>query len=162
MRWVTAFSLLILVASAEFGWAQVGSSRESSPNDRPPTVARLANAPQIRARLGLTPEYENVAGIGSVKVAVLDYGFDGVGNGRPYLPKDAVVVEHYDPDFVRRFGLGDPEYRKAFDPFNRHGRVMAQILWGVTGSRPEGPKFYLLNANGPTMLRRAVRYAIEQ
>ena len=39
---------------------------------------------------------------------------------------------------------------------------MAQIVWAVTGSHPGGPKFYLLNANGPTMLRRAVRYAIEQ
>src|SRR5207237_2496237 len=48
------------------------------------------------------------------------------------------------------------------EPLNRHGRIMAQIVWAVTGARPEGPKFYLLNANGPTMLRRAVRYAIEQ
>src|SRR5262249_13503474 len=38
---------------------------------------------------------------------------------------------------------------------------MAQIVWAVTGSHPRGPQFYLLNANGPTMLRRAVRYAIE-
>jgi hypothetical protein len=39
---------------------------------------------------------------------------------------------------------------------------MAQIVWAVTGSDPRGPQFYLLNANGPTLLRRAVRYAIEQ
>ena len=39
---------------------------------------------------------------------------------------------------------------------------MAQIVWAVAGSRPAGPKFFLLNANGPTMLRRAVRYAIEK
>src|SRR5438094_445196 len=78
------------------------------------------------------------------------------------LPGDTVVVEHYDSEFVRRFGLGDPGYRKAFEPFNRHGRIMAQIVWAVTGAHPEGPRFYLLNANGPTMLRRAVRYAIEQ
>jgi hypothetical protein len=38
---------------------------------------------------------------------------------------------------------------------------MAQIVWAVTGFRPDGPKFYLLNANGPTLFRRAVRYAIE-
>src|SRR6185437_5319662 len=88
--------------------------------------------------------------------------FDGVGVGRTYLPQGAVVVEHYDPDFVRRHRLGDPEYRKPFEPLNRHGRVMAQIVWAVTGARPEGPKFYLVNANGPTMLRRAVRYAIEE
>jgi hypothetical protein len=39
---------------------------------------------------------------------------------------------------------------------------MAQIIWAVTGSNPKGPQFFLLNANGPTMLRRAVRFAIEQ
>ena len=102
------------------------------------------------------------SGSGSVKVAVLDYGFDGLGAGRGYLPDSSEVVEDYDSEFVRRFGLGDPEYRKPFEPGNRHGREMAQIVWSVSGSRPEGPKFYLLNANGPTMLRRAIRYAIEK
>jgi hypothetical protein len=38
---------------------------------------------------------------------------------------------------------------------------MAQIVWAATGFHAQGPQFYLLNANGPTMLRRAVRYAIE-
>jgi hypothetical protein len=37
---------------------------------------------------------------------------------------------------------------------------MAQIVWAVTGQNPRGPQFYLLNANGPTMLRRAVHLAI--
>ncbi len=97
-----------------------------------------------------------------MKVAVLDYGFEGVGQGRRYLPDDTVLVEHYEPNFVRHFDLGDPEFRKPLEPLNRHGRVMAQIVWAVTGAHPEGPKFFLLNANGPTMLRRAVRYAIEQ
>ena len=32
----------------------------------------------------------------------------------------------------------------------------------VTGQSPRGPQFYLLNANGPTMLRRAVRFAIDR
>src|SRR5262249_27241110 len=104
--------------------------------------------------------YVDVAGIEDVKVAVLDYGFDGAGT-RPYLPAGTVIVEHYDPAFVRRFNLGDPDYRKGFAPGNRHGRVMAQLVWEVTGRHPRGPRFYLLNANGPTMLRRAVRYAIE-
>lgn len=162
MRWVSAVGVVVLLGVGGTGWAQTGRLPGLDLAERVPVVARLANAQEIRTRLGLVPEYDRVPGIGSVKVAVLDYGFDGLGNGRPYLPKDAVVVEHYDPEFVRRFGLGDPEYRKPFDPFNRHGRVMAQIVWAVTGSRPEGPKFYLLNANGPTMLRRAVRYAIEQ
>jgi hypothetical protein len=125
-------------------------------------AAQLVDAQGIRKRLGLTTDYEGIRGIESVKIAVLDYGFEGVGNGRPYLPANAVVLEHYDPAFVRRFGLGDPDFRKGFDPQNRHGRIMAQIVWGVTGRHRGGPRFYLLNANGPTMLRRAVRFAVEQ
>ena len=141
----------------------------SGPFDEPGTApvarkaaARLADGKAVRERLGITPAYENVAGVESVKVAVLDYGFDGLDAGRGYLPEGAEIVEHYDPEFVRRFGLGDPEFRKSFEPLNRHGREMAQIVWSVAGSRPGGPKFFLLNANGPTMLRRAVRYAIER
>jgi hypothetical protein len=129
---------------------------------RPLSAARLANAAEVRKRLGLVPEYANTRGIDSLRIAVLDYGFAGVGSGRRYLPEGTVLVEHYDPDFVRRFQLGDPDYRKPLDPANAHGRIMAQIVWAVTGSSPRGPQFYLLNANGPTMLRRAVRYAIEQ
>ena len=125
-------------------------------------AAQLADAHEVRRRLGLTTEYAGSAGIETVKIAVLDYGFEGVGGGRAYLPANAVMVEHYDPAFVRKFGLGDPDYRKGFEPQNHHGRVMAQIVWAVSGGRRDGPRFYLLNANGPTMLRRAVRYAIEQ
>ena len=174
-RWGTSAGLLILTllacsrsAEAQTGAAGLDASRSpvvTGPLPAPGRVssfARLANEPEVRKRLGLVPEYENFAGIESVKVAVLDYGFDGVGIGRSYLPANTVVVEHYEPDFVRRHDLGDPEYRKTFEPLNRHGRIMAQIIWAVTGSHPGGPQFYLLNASGPTMLRRAVRYAVEQ
>jgi hypothetical protein len=139
--------LLALLSGCGTAWAQ--------------SSAHLANADTVRARLGLSPAYDGVAGVEAVKVAVLDYGFEGLGDGRGYLPENAEVVEHYDPDFVRRFDLGDPAYRKDFEPGNRHGRIMAQIVWATTGARPGGPKFYLLNASGPTMLRRAVRHAIE-
>lgn len=126
-------------------------------------VARLDDAGQRRQRLGLAPEYANVQGVENLKVAVLDYGFTGVGAGRGYLPESAVVVEHYASDFITRHDdLGDPSFRTPFEPGNPHGRQMAQIVWAVTGNHPRGPKFYLLNASGPTMLRRAVRYAIEQ
>lgn len=133
-----------------------------SPRQSPQASAsRLANAEEIRKQLGLTPAFDNLPAIETMKVAVLDYGFDGVNGPRRYLPEGTVIIEHYDPEFVRRFHLGDPEYRKPFTPLNAHGRTMAQIIWAVTGFHPQGPKFYLLNANGPTMLRRAVRYAIE-
>jgi hypothetical protein len=127
----------------------------------PLSAARLADPDEVRQQLGLLPDYAHVRADG-VKVAVLDYGFDGVDGKRPYLPADTVVVEHYDPGFVRRFRLGDPDFKKPFTPMNSHGRLMAQIVWAVTGSSPNGPKFYLLNAGGPTLFRRAVRYAIEQ
>jgi hypothetical protein len=158
-RGTTLLGLIALVAICRHGDAQADGLRLDSPTS---ATARLANEQECRKRLGLVPEYENFAGIESVKVAVLDYGFDGVGDSRGYLPANTVVVEHYDPDFVRRFNLGDPEYRKPLEPRNRHGRLMAQIVWAVTGSHPGGPRFYLLNAGGPTMLRRAVRYAVEQ
>jgi hypothetical protein len=132
-----------------------------SPLKFAPSGARLANADDVRKRLGLLPEYENVPGIEAIKIAVLDYGFDGLGGARQYLPANAVIVEHYDAEFVRRHKLGDPEFRKAFAPQNSHGRSLAQIVWAVTGLHPNGPQFFLLNANGPTMLRRAVRYAID-
>src|SRR5713101_6830796 len=104
MRRHTAASLLLLLAFGLGALAQPGDSRRLPPAPpaaaSPPrsVAARLTNAADMRKRLGLTPEYDNVAGIESVKVAVLDYGFDGVGGGRPYLPDNAVVVEHYDPD----------------------------------------------------------------
>jgi hypothetical protein len=142
---------LIVLTCAVLGLA--GPERRSA--------ARLANPQEVQQRLGLLSDYRNLPGLARVKVAVLDYGFEGIGSGRPYLPDDTVVVEHYDPELVRRFDLGDQGYRKSFAPHNRHGRLMAQVVWAVTGSHPRGPKFYLLNANGPTMLRRAVRYAIE-
>jgi hypothetical protein len=129
---------------------------------QPQGVARLANLDLVQQKLGITNEFRNLANVDRLKIAVLDYGFDGLDGKRPYLPSSAVVVEHYDRDFIVKHKLGDPEYSKPFTPGNTHGRAMAQIVWGVTGHRPSGPQFYLLNANGPTLFRRAVKYAIEQ
>jgi hypothetical protein len=147
-------ALALLLAAPAFG----------QPAPEPPkalSASRLALVPELRKNLGLSPAFDGVRDLSRVKIAILDYGFEGIDGKRPYLPDDAVVVEHYDPEFVRRFNLGDPDFRKGFEAGNVHGRLMAQIVWGVTGSRPEGPKFLLLNANGPTMFRRAVRYAID-
>ncbi len=173
MRRAAIVGLLALLAWADPGEAQSGApaavpvlapapSGVSAPPASRASAARLADARRARERLGLIPEYDGVRGVESIRIAVLDLGFEGVGGGRRYLPENAVVVEHYDPDFVRRNDLGDPEYRKPFEPGGRHGRDMAQIVWAVAGSRPGGPRFFLLNANGPTMLRRAVRHAVEQ
>ena len=132
------------------------------PTVQPPvSVSRLTNAFDVRQSLGLLPEYTAATGLKNVKVAILDTGFAGIDGKRAYLPTSATLVEHYDKEFVRQFGLGDPEFTRPFTPGDAHGRAMAQLVWAVTGSHPEGPQFYLLNANGPTLFRRAVRYAIE-
>ena len=124
-------------------------------------VARVDKADEARRRLGLLPHYASVPNIKNVKVAVLDSGFAGLDGKRPYLPADAVVVEHYGSEFIKKFNLGDPEFQKPFRPGDAHGRLLAQIVWAAAGNSPEGPKFHLLNANGPTLFRRAVRMAIE-
>jgi hypothetical protein len=146
-------------------WADVYAGDKApapaAASDRLNSIGRPIVSAEIKKQLGLAAEYENLAGIEHIKVAVLDYGFDGIDGFRPYLPAGTVTVEHYDPEFVRRHDLGDPGFRKGFAPGNKHGRIMAQLVWAVTGQNPRGPKFYLLNANGPTMLRRAVRLAID-
>lgn len=152
---------LLLVSASTFSTVLAQDGLKAPTLSKTLAGARLANVPEVRKRLGLVPGYENVAGIEAVKIAVLDYGFDGIGSNRRYLPENAVVVEHYDPAFVRKFNLGDPDLTRPFAPLNSHGRNMAQIVWGVTGFNPNGPQFFLLNANGPTMLRRAVRFAME-
>jgi len=106
------------------------------------SVARPSISAEVRQQFGLGSEYDNRPDVERLKVAVLDYGFDGVDSTRPFLPANTVLVEHYDPDFVRRHRLGDPDFRKAFAPGNKHGRVMAQIVWAVTGQNPRGPQFF--------------------
>jgi hypothetical protein len=154
--------LLLVLASWLVASLAPGQPATTPAPARTPPGARLTNADEVRRRLGLLPAYARAAGIEAVKVAVLDSGFAGVDDSHRYLPADTVLVEDYDPDFVRRFDLGDPDFRKPLVPGESHGRAMAQIVWAMTGSHPRGPRFYLLNANGPTMLRRAVRYALEE
>lgn len=135
---------------------------EPASTPAPQSASKLTNAESARRKLGLYASYPAVPTIGQVKVAILDSGFDRIDGKRPYLPKSAVLVEHYDPEFIKTFKLGEPDFQKPFVPGESHGRAMAQIVWATTGNAPFGPKFFLLNANGPTLFRRAVRYAIEQ
>ena len=128
----------------------------------PAGVARPVNTDAVRRQIGLLPDYATPTRLRNLTVAVLDSGFAGFDGKRPYLPANTTLIEHYDPEFVRRGNLGDPDFRKPLDPANPHGRVMAQLVWAMTGNAPDGPRFLLLNANGPTLFRRAVRYAVEQ
>lgn len=131
-------------------------------DERPVVVSKLVNSADVRKKLGLLPDYSTPTRLKDVKVAVLDAGFAGFDGKRPYLPANALIVENYDPDFIRKFNLGEPDFMRSFTPGDSHGRAMAQMVWAMTGNQPDGPQFFLLNANGPTMFRRAVRYAIEQ
>src|SRR5262245_5295214 len=134
----------------------------TTPVKREVVGARLADPFQVRKRLGVSPEYDSTTSLANIKIAVLDFGFDGYDPARKQLPASTVVVEHYPDEFVKAGNLGDPSFRKGFAPGNNHGRLMAQIIWATANFPMDGPTFYLLNANGPTMFRRAVHYAVQE
>lgn len=122
-------------------------------------ATRLKNADAMRKALSLVPFASNQR-LQSMKIAIIDNGFQGYTSGDGTLPASATLVEKYDEMLVNKYKLGDPKL--ALPPAaTDHGRKMAQIVWATTGASPEGPHFYLLNANGITNFRRAVRYAIE-
>ena len=153
----------LLLATLSFGSESL-FAQDPPPPDKPKInrVSQLANAADLREKLGLSSEYRDFSKLKSVKIAVLDFGFEGFDAARSQLPANAAIVENYDTEWVKQNNLGDPEYKKGFEPGNAHGRMMAQTIWAVCGSQPDGPQFYLLNANGPTLFRRAVKYAIGQ
>ena len=95
-----------------------------------------------------------------IKIAVLERGFAGAeeaGN----LPPGSVIVNQYDEEMINQYDL-NPGYEAP--PANEaHGRRVAQLVWAMTGmSYDVAPQIYLLNANGLTNFRRAVRYAIQE
>lgn len=124
-------------------------------------ISQLANVSELREKLGLLKHYADTPNLSLIKIAVLDYGFDGLDKDRPCLPATAQLIEQYDPELIKKFQLGNPEFTKGFEPGNAHGRFMAQSIWATTNFSFTGPQFYLLNANGPTMFRRAIRQAID-
>jgi hypothetical protein len=143
--------------------APLADAQETAKVVRPEVVgARIADPFQVRKRLGVSPEYDSTTSLANVKIAILDFGFEGFDPARKQLPPETVVVEHYPDEFIRTNELGDPAFKKGFMPGNNHGRLMAQIVWATANFAADGPRFYLLNANGPTMFRRAVRYAVQE
>ena len=95
-----------------------------------------------------------------IKIAILERGFAGAeeeGN----LPPGSIIVNQYDEEMINQFDL-NPGYEAP--PANEaHGRRVAQLVWAMTGmSYDVAPQIYLLNANGLTNFRRAVRYAIQE
>ncbi|WP_020471345.1 S8 family serine peptidase [Zavarzinella formosa] len=124
--------------------------------------ARLINAGEVRTRLGLPAQAPSKPNLANVKIAVLDFGFEGCDPKKLGFPAGSTIVENYSPEWIKANNLGDPDYQKGFEAGNSHGRLMAQAAWAVAGNSQQGPVFLLLNANGPTLFRRAVRHAIEQ
>ena len=56
------------------------------PPPGPSAASKLTNAESVRRKLGLYSNYPSVPAIGTVKVAVLDSGFDRYGNPGPTSP----------------------------------------------------------------------------
>jgi hypothetical protein len=106
-------------------------------------VTEVAHAEQLRARLGLDA-YSAVIPSPTMKIAVLDNGFQGYEPGKGLLPDSAELIE----------GAHNPQAPTA------HGLGMAQIIWAVTGKNPQGPKFYLINTNGFSNFKSAVDFVI--
>jgi len=123
-------------------------------------ATELEHIQDIRKFFGLD-QYSYQSNLSQIKIAVIDNGFEGYDAAKKQLPESTELVTAYPKDMISKYNLGDPDYVQAPIP-TEHGKTMAQIIWGITGTSAQGPKFYLLNANGITNFRRAVRYAIEQ
>lgn len=159
--------------SSPVGPTDVGPSPGESPKnselpkpilpEKGPTIstARLLNANDIRSKLGLIATTSKL-NRSTVKIAVLDFGFEGCDPKKLTFPTGSIIVENYDPEWIKANNLGDPQFQKGFEPGNTHGRLMAQAAWAIAGNSTQGPVFLLLNANGPTLFKRAVKFAIDQ
>ena len=95
-----------------------------------------------------------------LKIAILERGFAGAEEGGN-LPEGTIIVNQYDEEMIEKYDL-NPGY-DAPPVEEAHGRRVAQLVWAMTGMKQDiAPQFYLLNANGYTNFRRAVRYAIQE
>lgn len=98
--------------------------------------------------------------LSNIKIAILERGFAGAEEAGA-LPEKTVIVNQYDKEMIEKYDL-NPGYEASPVP-EAHGRRVAQLVWAMTGMDYEKtPQFYLLNANGFTNFRRAIRYAIQE
>jgi hypothetical protein len=130
------------------------------------TGSKLDSADALRKIYGLDQLIKNQKPIQNIKIAIIDNGFAGAENAGAYLPNSAKLVSEYSQDFLTKYseqyGLGESLISNPPDMQNDHGRRIAQIVWAMTGSHPDGPQFLLLNGNGITNFKRAVVYAMDQ
>jgi len=126
-----SFSLLSLVLIFSFATSAYASTE-------------VANADQLRQKLGLAA-YSSIIPSATLKIAILDNGFEGYAPGQGLLPDSAEVIK----------GTHNPE------ALTNHGLGMAQIVWAMTGKNAQGPKFYLVNTNGFSNFKSAVDFVIQ-
>jgi hypothetical protein len=107
-------------------------------------ATEVANADQLRHSLGLDA-YASVIPSATLKIAILDNGFEGYEPGKGLLPDSAELIE----------GTHNPQSPTT------HGLGMAQIIWAMTGKNAAGPKFYLINSNGFSNFKSAVDFVIQ-
>jgi hypothetical protein len=108
-------------------------------------ATEVLNAPALRSSLGLDA-YRPVTALSGLKIAILDNGFAGFEPGKGQLPESAQLIA----------GPQNPEAP------THHGLGMAQIIWAMTGKRSEGPRLYLVNANGFTNFRAAIDFVVRE
>lgn len=111
---------------------------------------RVRNASELRQAYGLTEFRAQPAAMGGLKIAVLDNSFEGFIQNSDSLPASAELIRG-----PLRTAPGGSTSASG------HGLMMAQIVWAMSGSLPEGPKFYLIEASGITNLRAAIEKSIE-
>ncbi|MEO5667366.1 MAG: S8 family serine peptidase [Bdellovibrionota bacterium] len=107
---------------------------------------RVRNARELRNSYGLSEASPRIDELKGLKVAILDNSFEGFLQNRDSLPESA--------EFIRG-PLKVPPVGGSTQSAG-HGLLMAQVVWAMTGSHPEGPKFYLVDANGLSNLRAAI------
>jgi hypothetical protein len=108
-------------------------------------ATEVANRDQLRQKFGLDA-YSPGAALDTMKIAILDNGFQGYEPGKGLLPESTELIE----------GTHNPQAA------TNHGLGMAQIIWAMTGQNAAGPKFYLVNTNGFSNLKTAVDFVIAQ
>lgn len=112
---------------------------------------RVRNARELRSSYGLEAFTTRPEELSKLKVAILDNSFEGFLQNKDSLPQSA--------EFIRG-PLRTPPSSGSTSSAG-HGLLMAQVLWALSGSRPEGPKLYLIEAGGITNLRAAIDRTME-
>jgi hypothetical protein len=110
---------------------------------------RVSNAQELRTQMGLGSYAVDDGRMRGLKIAVLDNNFDGYLQDKRQLPRSTEYIEG-----AVRSGAGTSTGAG-------HGLLMAQVIWAMSNFQADGPKFYLIQANGISNLRAAIDKAIE-